>query len=98
MYSTRYSCQIVTKFEISRQIFEKYSNKKFRENSSSGGRVVPCGRTDRHDKANSRFSQFCERACKARCNTVGILAGDIGPYSELYKVPNVHEMYVARIK
>jgi len=22
------------------------------------------GRTDRHDKANSRFSQFCERAPK----------------------------------
>jgi hypothetical protein len=21
-----------------------------------------CGHTDRHDKANSRFSQFCERA------------------------------------
>jgi len=29
---------------------------------SSGSRVVPCGRTDRHDEANSRFSQFCERA------------------------------------
>jgi len=23
------------------------------------------GQTDRQDKANSRFSQFCERACKA---------------------------------
>ena len=28
----------------------------------SGSRVVPCGRTDRKDKANSGFSQFCERA------------------------------------
>jgi len=42
----------------------KYS----RENPSSGIRVVPCGRTDRptgkhtHEEANSRFSQFCERA------------------------------------
>jgi len=33
--------------DFSRQIFEKYSNKKFRENSSSGSRAVPCGRTDR---------------------------------------------------
>jgi hypothetical protein len=22
-------------------------------------RVVPCGQTDGHDEANSRFSQFC---------------------------------------
>ena len=29
-----------------------------------GSRVVPCGRTDRHDEVNSRFSQFCERAQK----------------------------------
>jgi len=31
-----------------------------------GSRVVPYGRTggwtDRHDKDNSRFSQYCERA------------------------------------
>ena len=44
------------------QIFEKYSNIKFRENPSSESRGVPCGQTDRHDEANSRFSQFCERA------------------------------------
>ena len=31
---------------ISRQIFEKYSNMKFRKNPSSGSRVVSCGRTD----------------------------------------------------
>jgi len=30
-----------------RQIFEKYSNIKFHKNRHSGGRVVPCGRTDR---------------------------------------------------
>ena len=38
---------------------------KFHENPSSGGRVVPCwqtdGLTDKHDGANSRFMQFCER-------------------------------------
>ena len=26
------------------------------------GAVVPCGRTEGHDEASSRFSQFCERA------------------------------------
>jgi hypothetical protein len=45
----------------SRRIFEKHSNIKFQENPSSGSRVLPCGRTDRRDEANSRFSQFCER-------------------------------------
>jgi hypothetical protein len=57
-YSTRYSCQVLTKLEFSRQICEKYSNcmkipplgaELFHED----------GRTDRHDVA-SRFSQFCE--------------------------------------
>jgi hypothetical protein len=63
--NTRYPCQILIKLEFSRQIFEKYSNIKFGENPSNGSRVVPCGRKDRHDEANSRFSQFCERALKA---------------------------------
>jgi len=52
------------KLEFSRQVFEKKSNIKFHENPSSGSQVVPCGRTDRHDEANSRFSQLCERAYK----------------------------------
>jgi hypothetical protein len=38
------------KFEISRQILEKYQNFNFHENPSSGSGVVPCGRTDRHDE------------------------------------------------
>jgi len=50
------------KIQLSRHIFKKYSNTKFHENPSNGSRVVPCGRTDRHDEANNRFSQFCERA------------------------------------
>jgi len=62
MESTRYSCQMLKKLEFSRQIFEKYSNIKFRENPSSGNRVVPCRRTERHGEANNRFSLFCERA------------------------------------
>jgi len=51
------------KVDISRQIFEKSSNIKFHENPSSGSRVVPCGRKDRHDEVN-RFSQFCEKPLK----------------------------------
>ena len=34
------------------------SNTKFHENKSTGSRVLSCGRTDRRDEANSRFSQF----------------------------------------
>jgi len=59
--STRYSYQSVPKHEI-RQFLEKFANVKFKENLSSGNRVVSYGRTDIHDEANSRFSQFCERA------------------------------------
>ena len=55
--------QILMKFELYRQIFYTSSNNKFHENPSSGSRVVSCGktdgRTDRHDEANSPFSQFC---------------------------------------
>jgi hypothetical protein len=59
MLSTLYSCPILKKLEFSPQIFETSSNVKCRENPPSGGRVVPCGRTDGHDEANSRVSQFC---------------------------------------
>ena len=60
--SILYSFPILKQLEFSRQIFEKSSNINFDENRSNGSRVVPCGRTDRHDEANSSFSQFCERA------------------------------------
>ena len=53
------------KLEFSGQIFEKYSNINFHENPSSGSRIIPCWRKDRHDEANSRFSQFYERAQKS---------------------------------
>ena len=49
---------------FSQQIFEKYSNSTFHENPYSRSQVFPCGQTDgeadRHDVANSRFSQFSE--------------------------------------
>jgi len=54
------------KLEFSREIFEKFSNDRYHENSFRGSRIVPCGqkngRTDGHDVANSRFSQFRECA------------------------------------
>jgi hypothetical protein len=49
------------KLEIFGQIFEKYSNIEFYENRFSESWVVPWERTDRHDDAKSRFSQYCER-------------------------------------
>jgi hypothetical protein len=57
--------QILMKNEFLRQTFEKYLNMKFRENISSGSRVVPGGQTaDIHDETNHRFSQFFERTYK----------------------------------
>jgi len=45
--------------------FSKILNYEFHENPSGWSRVVPCGWTDRrtdiHEEANSRFSEFCER-------------------------------------
>ena len=59
------------KNEFPGQMFEKYQNIKFYDNPSSANRVVTCGQTDvrtcdrqTHDEANSRSSQFCERAQK----------------------------------
>jgi hypothetical protein len=46
------------KLEFSRQIFEKYSSTKFNEKSSSGGRGVPCGRTDGHTDTTALIVAF----------------------------------------
>jgi hypothetical protein len=56
--------------EFSRQIFDKYPIIKFHENPSSGSRVVPCGRTERLDETNSRFSQFCEKRLNMKIRIV----------------------------
>jgi hypothetical protein len=44
------------------QIFEKYSNIKFRENPSNGNQVVPCGwmeaQTDRHTNITELIVAF----------------------------------------
>ena len=53
------------KLEQSPQIFEKYSYIKFQENSSSASWVFHVGgRTDRQEKANSLFLEFCKLAQK----------------------------------
>jgi len=50
------SRQILIKLEFSRQVFEKNTRIQFHDNAFSGSRDVPCGQTDGHDEANSRFS------------------------------------------
>ena len=55
MLSARYPCQILTKLEVSRHIFEKYLNTKFHKNPSGGSRVVPCGRTEGQARLNLIF-------------------------------------------
>ena len=46
------------KSAFSRQICEKKIKYQIYKNPFSGSGAVPCGRTDRQDEANSRFSQF----------------------------------------
>jgi len=52
------------KLEFSRQVFEKYSVANYLIRLMGSKLFHADGRTDRHDEANSRFSQSCERACK----------------------------------
>jgi len=42
--------------------FRQILNIKLHEKPYSGSRVVPRGRTDRHDEVNSHLWQICERA------------------------------------
>ena len=68
--------RIFMKLEYFQQIFEKYSDIKFRETPSSGSRVVPCrqakGQTDRHDEANSRFSTRL-KICQMEVEGLGLI-------------------------
>jgi hypothetical protein len=62
------SCQILTKTEIFSRDFRKIlkhqvSWKSVQWEPSCSTR--PTGRTNRHDEANSHFSQFCERVFKS---------------------------------
>jgi len=58
MYS--YSCRVLMKLEFSRQILGKNTPvSNFMKMRLVGAEFF---RTDRHDEANSRSSQVCERA------------------------------------
>jgi len=67
-------CQILKKLEFSPEIFEKYTNVKFNNNSSSGSLVVPCEQTDgrwyrridRNGEGNSRFHSFAKHILKRK--------------------------------
>jgi hypothetical protein len=45
------------KIKLFRQIFEKSSNIKFRENPSCGSRVVPCGQRDRRTNGQTDMTE-----------------------------------------
>jgi len=64
------ACKVPFFVRFSRQSIEKYPNIKFRENPSSGGRIVAFiqtdRQTDRNDETNSRFWKFCEGARKRK--------------------------------
>ena len=53
------------KFEFVDRLTKKSSNINFHHNPPSRSRVLPCGRTARHNEVNSRFSQFCEKRLKS---------------------------------
>ena len=60
MYSVRYFGAILTKAGVSRQIFIKVPNIKFRRSASGGSRADTRGQTDGHEEVNSRFLRLCE--------------------------------------
>ena len=51
------SCPTLMKVKFSWQIFEKYSNIKFHDNSSSESRDFPCGQTDGHEGDFRNFAK-----------------------------------------
>jgi hypothetical protein len=57
-----HSCQILIKFEFSRQIFEKLSNRKFHENPLRESQVVPRGRRDSRTDMMKLTVAFCSFA------------------------------------
>jgi hypothetical protein len=58
-----YSCKILTKLELSCEIFEKYSNIKIHDNPFCGSEVVHAGgRTDRQTGMSKLMVAFCNYA------------------------------------
>ena len=71
------------KLEFSRQIVGK--DNKFHETSCSGSRVLPCGRKDGHEEANSRFSRFCERPLKTCLKTPPVKKHTFYSYNSFWR-------------
>jgi hypothetical protein len=67
---------------------KKYSGIEFHENPFSGSRVIPYGRTDKHDEANRRFSHFSEGALNKRQNHHPLLGAKITANLEVHKLHN----------
>jgi len=64
MQSTRYSWQILIKLQFSGQILENNQILNLMKFVHVRDELIvqTDGRTDRHKKSNSRFTQFCESA------------------------------------
>jgi len=65
MLKTLHSCPILIKLEFPQQFFRKTLKQELLRKSvhwEPSCSMHTDGRTDRHDEANCRFSQFCERA------------------------------------
>jgi len=63
MSSTRYSCQILMKLGFLDGFLKRNRMSNFKKIRSVETKPFHAnGRADRHDEANSRFSQYCERA------------------------------------
>jgi hypothetical protein len=61
--SSRYYCQILTKTELLDRFSKNTEIQNFMKIRLVGAKFFHAdGQTDRHDEANSRSSQFCERA------------------------------------
>jgi len=61
MYSTFYSCQILMELNFLNRFSENPQISNFMKIRTLGAELFHAdGRTDRHDEANSRFSQLCE--------------------------------------
>ena len=94
MWSTGYSCQILTEIEFSRQIFEKYSDLKFLENPFNGSRFVPCGRKDKQTwRMLYSFFGAIPRNMNFMCRRFGslcsIFIGDVGRKFEIKRQDEV---------
>ena len=68
-WNAGYSYKTLMKVEFSQHIFEKYSDMEFMKILPVGTELFHAdgqtdGRTDIHDEATNRYSQFCERLSK----------------------------------